>query len=80
MTDPGIENAARWGPGAALKRTDRNRINTNIIHKCPTRRHLAVDFVRAIRNALDRESRQARPNTPPDALEGISRAWEGRVP
>jgi hypothetical protein len=35
MTDPGIENAARWGPKAALERTDRNTVDSSQSSKIP---------------------------------------------
>jgi hypothetical protein len=80
MTGPPIENAARWGPEAALEGIEKNRNNVVTIHGFSARQNqglFAVEFCRAIRAAIDRESRL---NIPPDALEGISSAWEGRVP
>ena len=84
MTGPPIENAARWGPEAALEGAEINKNNVVTIHEFSARQNqglFAVEFCRAIRDALDRESRLARQRgmIMPDALEVISAAWEGRA-
>ena len=72
MTDPGIENAAF--AEAAREGAEKTRIAATI-HEFPARhsQRSAVEFCRRVRAALDRESRLN-----PNALEGISAAWEGR--
>ena len=37
MTGPPIENAARWGPEAALEKGEKNRNNVGSIHQPPGR-------------------------------------------
>ncbi len=89
--DPGIENAARWGPGAALE-GHRNKNSAANITQLPAPQRLRPGLLayrqqrtpseafRAIRNALDREARLAKltgVNTPPEVLENIS-SWIGR--
>ena len=78
MTDPGIENAARWGPEAALEGAEINKINIVTIHESSARQNqglFAVDFCRAIKRALARERRHRGAGH----MEGISRAWEPRA-
>ncbi len=89
--DPGIKNAARWGPGAALEGHRNKNSNSNITQlPAPQRVRPGIlayrqqrtpgEICAAIMRALDREARLARDtgvNTPPEILSDIS-AWIGR--